>query len=100
MEQNIAQTIAQTRGHPINSMPAGNLDLAAIGNGRIAALIDASGRIVWWCFPRLDSDPVFSRLLAGEEEKGFCDVLLHGETKSSSSYLRNTAIVETILEDG
>ena len=53
-----------------------NLELAAIGNGRVAALVDTSGRIVWWCFPRLDSDPVFSRLLAGDEEKGFCDVVL------------------------
>src|SRR5262249_35162487 len=79
--------------------PASNLDLAAIGNGRIAALIDPSGRIVWWCFPRLDSDPVFSRLLTNEEEKGFCDVVLHDARKSRSGYVRNTAIVETILED-
>ena len=27
-------------------------------------------------FPRFDSDPVFCRLIAGDEEKGFCDVLL------------------------
>lgn len=80
--------------------PASNLDLAPIGNGRISALVDTGGRIVWWCFPRLDSDPVFSRLLAGDEEKGFCDVLLHGQTSASAQYVRNTAIVETILEDG
>jgi GH15 family glucan-1,4-alpha-glucosidase len=77
-----------------------NLELAAIGNGRVAALIDARGRIVWWCFPRLDSDPVFSRLLAGADEKGFCDVVLHDVRKTSSAYVRNTAIVETVLEDG
>ena len=53
-----------------------NLDLALIGNCRIAALVNPTGRIVWWCFPRFDSDPVFSRLLAGDEEKGFCDVVL------------------------
>ena len=80
--------------------PASNLDLAPIGNGRISALVDTGGRIVWWCFPRLDSDPVFSRLLAGDEEKGFCDVLLHGQASASAQYIRNTAIVETILEDG
>ena len=50
------------------------LDLAVIGNGRIAALVDRNGRLVWWCFPRFDSDPVFCRLIAGDEEKGFCDV--------------------------
>ena len=75
------------------------LDLAVIGNCRIAALVNPTGRIVWWCFPRFDSDPVFSRLLAGEEEKGFCDVVLADFAQSKSAYIRNTAIVETILED-
>ena len=28
------------------------LDLAVIGNGRTAALVDPSSRIVWWCYPR------------------------------------------------
>jgi GH15 family glucan-1,4-alpha-glucosidase len=75
------------------------LDLALIGNCRIAALVNPTGRIVWWCFPRFDSDPVFSRLLAGDEEKGFCDVVLADMSASKSAYIRNTAIVETILED-
>jgi GH15 family glucan-1,4-alpha-glucosidase len=77
-----------------------SLDIAPIGNGRIAALVNTRGRIVWWCFPRLDSDPVFSNLVAGDEEKGFCDVVLHGQASSHAQYLRNTAIVETVLEDG
>ena len=75
------------------------LDLAVIGNCRIAALVNPTGRIVWWCFPRFDSDPVFSRLLAGDEEKGFCDVILADMVKSQSAYVRNTAIVVTELED-
>ncbi|HEU0217001.1 MAG TPA: glycoside hydrolase family 15 protein [Stellaceae bacterium] len=54
------------------------LDLALIGNCRIAALVNPTGRIVWWCYPRFDADPVFSRLLAGDEEKGVCDVVLVG----------------------
>ena len=54
------------------------LDLAIIGNGRTAALLEPSSRITWWCFPRFDSDPVFCRLLAGDEEKGFTDVVLDG----------------------
>ena len=29
------------------------LDLAVIGNGRTAALIEPSSRLIWWCFPRL-----------------------------------------------
>jgi len=42
---------------------------------------------------------VFSRLIAGDEEKGFCDVVLHGQTTAHAQYVRNTAIVETVLED-
>ena len=79
--------------------PPGNLDYALIGNCRIAAMVDPQARIVWWCMPRFDSDPVFSRLLAGDEEKGFCDVVLKDQVASQSAYLRNTAIVETILTD-
>ena len=76
------------------------LDLAVIGNGRTAALLEPSGRIVWWCLPRYDGDPAFCRLLAGAEEKGFTDVLLDGQTASRSEYMRNTAIVVTELADG
>jgi GH15 family glucan-1,4-alpha-glucosidase len=75
------------------------LDLAVIGNGRTAALIDPSSRIVWWCLPRYDSDPVFSRLLSGSEEKGFSDVVLDGFVETRSQYSRNTAIVITELID-
>jgi GH15 family glucan-1,4-alpha-glucosidase len=75
------------------------LDLALIGNCRVAALVDPCGRIVWWCFPRFDSNPVFSRLLAGDEEKGFCDVVLADFAKARTAYIRNTAILETELED-
>ena len=75
------------------------LDLAVIGNGRTAALLEPSARIVWWCLPRYDGDPVFCRLLAGKEEKGFTDVVLEGQVEARSSYVRNTAIVVTELTD-
>jgi GH15 family glucan-1,4-alpha-glucosidase len=75
------------------------LDLAVIGNGRTAALLQPNSRLVWWCFPRFDGDPIFSRLLAGDEEKGFSDVVLDGLADLKSDYLRNTAIVETVLTD-
>lgn len=75
------------------------LDLAVIGNCRTAALVDPTSRIVWWCFPRFDADPVFSRLLAGDEEKGFSDVVLEGMADFKSDYVRNTAIVETVMSD-
>jgi GH15 family glucan-1,4-alpha-glucosidase len=75
------------------------LDLGVIGNCRTAALLDTGGRIVWWCFPRFDSDPVFSRLVAGEEEKGFCDVHLEGAVAREAAYIRNTALVRTTIRD-
>jgi GH15 family glucan-1,4-alpha-glucosidase len=75
------------------------LDLAVIGNGRTAALVDPASRIVWWCFPRFDSDPVFCRLLAGDEEKGFTDVLVDECVETHSEYIRNTAIVTTTMRD-
>jgi len=83
----------------VEGMPAHDLDLALIGNCRIGALVDRRARIVWWCFPRFDSDPIFSRLLAGDEEKGFCDVVLADCVETTAQYLRNTAIVETLMTD-
>jgi GH15 family glucan-1,4-alpha-glucosidase len=82
--------------------PPQALDLAVIGNGRTAALLDTHARLVWWCYPRFDGDPVFCRLIAGGVEKGFFDVTLQGQIESRSEYIRNTAIVSTLLsaEDG
>ncbi|HTL65353.1 MAG TPA: glycoside hydrolase family 15 protein [Pseudolabrys sp.] len=75
------------------------LDLAVIGNGRTAALLEPSSRIVWWCLPRYDGDPVFCRLLSGGDDKGFTDVVLEGQAVVRSNYVRNTAIVVTELID-
>ena len=80
-------------------MSAENLDLAPIGNGRIAGLIDKRARLKWLCFPRLDADPVFSNLLTGGDEKGFCDVTLRGMTSAQTHYKKNSAILETLLTD-
>ncbi len=77
----------------------GNLDYALIGNCHVAAMVDMQARIVWWCTPRFDSNPVFSRLLAGDDEKGFADVVLADQVSSEAAYLRNTAILETVLTD-
>ena len=43
--------------------------------------------------------PCFRGCLAGDEEKGFCDVTLANLVQTESQYVRNTAIVETILTD-
>jgi len=77
----------------------GALELGLIGNCRVAALVNPQARLVWWCYPNFDSDPVFSRLLAGDDEKGFADVVLENQASSTSDYQRNTAIITTILRD-
>ena len=76
------------------------LDLAIIGNGRTAALVDPCSRLVWWCHPRFDGDPIFCRLVTGDEEKGFSDVVLDDLAEFQSEYIRNSAIVTTVLTDG
>ncbi len=76
-----------------------DLNLAVIGNCRTAALVDSEARLLWWCFPRFDGDPIFCRLLAGNEEKGFTDVQLTNLKSSTSEYLRNAPVVRTVLTD-
>jgi GH15 family glucan-1,4-alpha-glucosidase len=79
-----------------------NLDLAAIGNCQVAALIDPQGRIVWACLPRPDADPVFCALLmrdGADSNTGVFAVDLQGMVQATRSYVRNTAIVETTLAD-
>jgi GH15 family glucan-1,4-alpha-glucosidase len=77
-----------------------DLELGVVGNAHVAALIDEDGDIVWWPFPRVDGDPLFSSLLAGNDppEGGFCRVDLEGPTRTEQSYERNTAILRTVLE--
>ena len=61
----------------------------------IAALASFGGGFL--CF---DFDPIHSRLLAGEEEKDFCEPALADLADSNAKYLRNTAVAETTLTDG
>lgn len=75
------------------------MELAPIGNGRVAGIVDRDARLVWWCFPRIDADPVFCKLVAGVEDKGFCDVVLRGQVDTRVGYLRNTAILESVSTD-
>lgn len=76
------------------------LNLAPIGNCAVASLVNQEGRHVWFCYPRLDGDPLFNSLLGGNDpEGGFMDVQLHDFAKAEQRYLENTAVVETILTD-
>jgi GH15 family glucan-1,4-alpha-glucosidase len=80
-----------------------DLELGVIGNCEVAGLIDPWGRLVWACLPRLDGDPAFCALLTpegGEGRKGVFAIDLQGQVDAARRYLRNTAVLETILRDG
>jgi GH15 family glucan-1,4-alpha-glucosidase len=84
-----------------------NLDLAVIGNCMISALVDRQARIVWSCFPRFDGEPVFCSLLGGgaageppaESQGGHFSIELPTLVSCSQSYVENTAVLSSILED-
>ena len=80
------------------------LDGGVIGNCGFGALIDPRGRICWACLPHFDGDPVFHSLLGGAHEAdpeagGFFDVVLEGFLSSRQTYVENTAILVTTLND-
>jgi hypothetical protein len=50
--------LGASESRPAEAVDPRPLDLALIGNCRIAALV-VVGRIVWWCFPAFDSNPIF-----------------------------------------
>jgi GH15 family glucan-1,4-alpha-glucosidase len=80
-----------------------DLDLGVIGNCQVAGLVDRLGRLVWGCLPRLDADPAFSALLTaegGDSDTGVFAIDLQDQAHVTRSYLRNTAVLETILDDG
>jgi GH15 family glucan-1,4-alpha-glucosidase len=75
-----------------------SLDLAVIGNSNIAALVERSGKIVWACWPRIDGDPVFCSLVDGNDaQAGYFSVEFDGDATTAQTYMRNTAIVRTIV---
>ena len=86
-------------------MTQNTLDLGIIGNCQLAALIDSRARMVWACWPQLDADPVFCRLLQDDalqddaQAHGSFEIVLDRLTHSEQRYLRNSAIIETTLHD-
>ncbi|HKR08563.1 MAG TPA: glycoside hydrolase family 15 protein [Gemmatimonadaceae bacterium] len=79
-----------------------SLDLALVGNGWVSALIDEQASVVWCCLPRLDGDPVFCSLLAGDdsaERPGRFDIQLEGAVRSEQAYLADTPILVSRFYD-
>ncbi|MGH8311340.1 MAG: glycoside hydrolase family 15 protein, partial [Steroidobacteraceae bacterium] len=78
------------------------LDLAVIGNCGVAALVNATGEMVWACMPRPDSDPIFCSLLRARRADGDCGffaVELSDLARSEQAYLDNTPILATRIYD-
>ena len=86
----------------MSTATAPDLDLGVVGNCEVAGLVDRLGRLVWACLPRLDGDPAFNALLkteGGDARTGVFAVDLQGQAAASRRYLRNSAVLETILRD-
>lgn len=80
-----------------------SLELAVIGNCQVAALLNPLGDLVWACLPRPDGDPIFCSLLQlsrCEAPRGAFGVELLNCVAHDQAYVRNTAIVTTLLSDG
>lgn len=81
-----------------------DLELWPIGNCQVSALVDAEGRFVWGCVPRVDGDPVFSSLLAGTapDDPGHCGLFaidLEDRVAIEQEYVRNTAVLVSRMTD-
>lgn len=75
-----------------------SVDLSVVGNGRLAALIDRTGRIVWCCWPGLDGDPLFCGLLTGEDAQGVFGVSIEGQRRASVTSPPDASAIVTRLE--
>ncbi|MBS0378628.1 MAG: glycoside hydrolase family 15 protein [Proteobacteria bacterium] len=77
-------------------------EVGIVGNGQITALVRADGSLPWCCWPRPDGDPIFCGLLERHGEPGQWgrfDISLIDQTRCELKYERNTAILESLVED-
>ncbi|MEZ4236568.1 MAG: glycoside hydrolase family 15 protein [Myxococcota bacterium] len=74
-----------------------SVDLALVGNSAVAALIDGQGAVVWWCWPKLDGDPLFCGLL-DEPGRGIFGVSLLGQREARIVSPPGAPVVVTRLE--
>jgi GH15 family glucan-1,4-alpha-glucosidase len=72
---------------------------AAVGNGRILALVSPTSAVEWLCLPRMDSGSVFGRLL--DREHGGTFRLLPGgqEATGALCYVPNTNVSRIRFRD-
>lgn len=73
------------------------LDHAAVGNGRVLALVSPAGSVDWLCLPRFDSASIFARLLDEERGGAFGVVADSGPLRGALSYVPNTNVARTVF---
>jgi len=76
------------------------LDHAAIGNGRVLALVSPTSAIEWLCLPRFDSPSLFARLLDAERGGVFRVLEEDTEIQGALAYLPNTNVSRVRFERG
>ncbi|MBB3824296.1 glycoside hydrolase family 15 protein [Xanthomonas arboricola] len=69
---------------------------AAVGDGRSVALCGADGSIDWWCVPKMDSPPLFDRLLDADAGSYFA-LTPRALQQVSRRYRDGSNILETIF---
>lgn len=72
-------------------------EIGLIGNGQFAAHVARDGAVVWCCFPRFDSEPVFGELL--DPAGGHFAIRPASGAVGAQAYVANTNVLETIFED-
>jgi len=72
-------------------------DLAMIGDGKCAMLVDRAGAIAWGCWPRFDSPAPFASLL-GDDDNGEWRIAPGESFKVSRQYRPDTLVLETHFE--
>ena len=82
-------------------VPDTSLELWPVGNCQVSGLIDARAALVWGCVPRVDGDPAFCALMRGDEgqDAGTWRFEIENQVSVTQSYLRNTPILVSRLED-
>jgi GH15 family glucan-1,4-alpha-glucosidase len=70
-------------------------DYGMIGDTRTAALVSSDGAIDWLCVPTFDGEPVFGRLIGGDDAGTFRVAPREPATVLTRRYRRDTATLET-----
>lgn len=72
--------------------------MGIVGNCSYMAHVDLSGSVVWLCWPRFDSSPVFQRLLDPEGPSVFSVLPSKTALNRRQRYLPNTNVLETTID--